>query len=372
MENYLLKKDVGQEAAHSSRTGNREPETDESRQRNVRAFLQNFIDGIVEGTIKHNGNTYCRNTCTGWKSFRLIFERFYADNPFTWEQIDKSLVDKFLYMMEQEEYMPKTINKNLVCFRTIVNYAYRARLHDNHLAGKCFTKIRVRECDKVKEIYLTADELQALYEMPLTGLESEVRDVFLVGCYTCQRFSDYSGLRPDNFATTSRGTKVVRLIQRKTGTSVVIPILNDNLLRIAERYDYRIPSMSPVIMNRYIKRILKRLSESVPSLAATEVTKLTMKERASEARGAVRFMRNEYGDVIKHRYDLVMSHTARRSGITNLYLTGLFDSVQLMSISGHKDQHTFMEYIKLSSDEVADLIMERHRNGRRGVNEHLF
>ena len=54
-----------------------------------------------------------------------------------------------------------------------------------------------------------------------------------------------------------------------------------------------------------------------------------------------------------------LSHTARRSGIANLYLTGLFDTVQMMSISGHKDQRTFFDYIKLSSDEIADKIMEK-------------
>ena len=38
-------------------------------------------------------------------------------------------------------------------------------------------------------------------------------------------------------------------------------------------------------INRYIKDILKRLSEEVPSLQKTEITKLTMREREAEARG---------------------------------------------------------------------------------------
>ena len=83
-------------------------------------------------------------------------------------------------------------------------------------------------------------------------------------------------------------------------------------------------------------------------------------------------MRNEEGDVLKYRYDLVTSHTARRSGITNLYLTGLFDTVQVMSISGHKYQRTFFDYIKLSSDEIADQIMEKVRQCSNASNEGLF
>jgi integrase len=148
--------------------------------------------------------------------------------------------------------------------------------------------------------------------------------------------------------------------------------MNDNLLRIAERYDFNIPEISDVILNRYIKDILKRLSEEVPSLQKTEITKLTMREREMEERGDAEFMRNEDGDVIKYRYDLVTSHTARRSGITNLYLTGLFDTVQMMSISGHKDQRTFFDYIKLSSDEIADKIMEKLRQSENVGNEGLF
>ena len=163
----------------------------------------------------------------------------------------------------------------------------------------------------------------------------------------------------------------MRLIQKKTSTPVV-PIMNDNLLRIAERYDFNIPEISDVILNRYIKDILKRLSEEVPSLQKTEITKLTMREREMEERGDVEFMRNDNGDVIKYRYDLVTSHTARRSGITNLYLTGLFDTVQMMSISGHKDQRTFFDYIKLSSDEIADKIMEKLRQSENVGNEGLF
>lgn len=95
--------------------------------------------------------------------------------------------------------------------------------------------------------------------------------------------------------------------------------MNDNLLRIAERHNFKISAITDVILSRYIKDILKRLSETVPSLPNTEETKLTMRERNMEERGDVEFMRNEDGEVIKYRYDLVTSHTARRSGITNQY-----------------------------------------------------
>ena len=350
-----------------------EAEKEAARKADVILFMENFLDGIRGGKIKNGGETYNKNTCKVWSNFLGILKRFHENNPFTWADVNKSLTDRFLCFMESEGYMVKSINKYLICFRAMVGYALDEGMHDNTLALRAFSKKKVQEADKAKEIYLTGAELQALYEMKLTGLKETVRDVFLVGCYTCQRFSDYSRLERENFTTTAKGTKVVRLTQEKTGNSVVIPILNDNLLNIAEKYDYEIPQVNDVILNRYIKQILKDLSESVPTLARLERTVLTMKERAKEERGEVSFMRDAKGYVVKPRYDLVSSHTARRSGITNLYLTGLYDSVQMMSISGHKDEKTFREYIKLSSDEIADAIakkMEERKNNKS--NENLF
>ena len=45
-------------------------------------------------------------------------------------------------------------------------------------------------------------------------------------------------------------------------------------------------------------------------ITKTEITKFTMREWEMEERGDAVFMRNEEGDVIKYRYDLVASHSA--------------------------------------------------------------
>lgn len=62
------------------------------------------------------------------------------------------------------------------------------------------------------------------------------------------------------------------------------------------------------------------------------------------------------------RYDCVTTHTARRSGITSMYLSHKFTIVQMMHVSGHKTQKTFMDYIKLSSEEIADEIARNRRH----------
>lgn len=343
------------------------------RKADVILFLENFLEGIKNGQIKNGAENYTPNTCKVWSNFRGILKRFIQVCPFTWEDINKALADHFVSFMEKDGYMITSINKYIICFKAMTRNAMDQGLHNNLAALRAFSKKKIQEADKAKEIYLTETELQALYKMPLEGLKDKVRDVFLVGCYTCQRFSDYSRLERENFTTTAKGTKVVRIVQEKTGNSVVIPILNDNLLHIVEKYGYDIPRVNDVILNRYIKHILKDLSSEIPSLARKECTLLTMKEREKEEQGLVSFERDDKGNVIKPRYELVSSHTARRSGITNLYLRGTFDNFQMMSISGHKDEKTFSDYIKLSSDEVADIIAKKMDERNKAIsNERLF
>ena len=346
---------------------------EEARKADVILFLENFLEGIKNGRIKNKAENYTPNTCKVWSNFLGILKRFIQIYPFTWKDINKALADHFVSFMEKNGYMVTSINKYIICFKAMIQNAMDQELHNNPIALRAFSKKKIQETDKAKEIYLTKAELQALYEMPLEGLKDKVRDVFLVGCYTCQRFSDYARLEKENFTTTAKGTKVVRIVQEKTGNDVVIPILNDNLLHIAEKYGYDIPKVNDVILNRYIKQILKELSSTVPSLARKERTLLTMKEREKEKQGLVSFERDNKENVIKPRYELVSSHTARRSGITNLYLSGNFDTYQMMSISGHKDEKTFYEYIKLSSDEVADSIAKKMDERKEAIsNERLF
>ena len=94
-------------------------------------------------------------------------------------------------------------------------------------------------------------------------------------------------------------------------------------------------------------------------------TKLTQKQKQLEIDGKLEVVRNDKGEVVMPRYNCVTTHTARRSGITNMYLSHKFTIIQMMHVSGHKTQKTFMDYIKLSSDEIADEI-DAIANGSKG------
>ena len=319
-------------------------------------FLNRFCEEIKSGARLNGHNRYAPGTVKAWFSFRKLYDQFDRKHRFTWYQVDRAFVTKFLAFMEKNDYMVSAQNKYLVDLRAIVNYAYLDGIHNNDRAMQYFSKKKIEDGDKAIEIYLSEAELQALYEMPLSGKQDEVRDIFLVGCYTCQRVSDYNDIDKDCFTMTAKGTPVIRLVQKKTRNEVKIPIMNPNLRAICEKYAYNLPSVVDVILNRYIKDILKKLSESVPTLGKMVSTKLTMKQKKLEEDGKLVVERNDKGEVVMPRYACVTTHTARRSGITNMYLTHKYTIVQMMHVSGHKTQKTFMDYIKLSSDEIADEI----------------
>lgn len=329
-------------------------------------LIQRMKDGkvLTEGRGNNTGDYYTTNTIKMWNNLYGIIGRYSKRRSFTWADIDKNFAVKFRKWMEDEGYMAKSINKYIGQFIALINRAYEDGKHTNTTAANAFkgTKAKIDEEKKAAEIYLTADELNALYRMRLKGEKAIVRDIFIVGCCTCQRVSDYSTLTRENFTTTARGTQVVKLRQTKTGNSVTIPIIDEKLEKIMAKYDYSLPQISDIIINRYIKEIGKELSEKVKSLAVELPTILTMKERAKEERGEITYKRNSKGQVVKPRYEMITTHTARRTGITNLYLTGKFDVYQMMAVSGHKETKTFKEYIKLSNEEFADQISDKMRN----------
>ena len=75
------------------------------------------------------------------------------------------------------------------------------------------------------------------------------------------------------------------------------------------------------------------------------------------------FEYDEKGHPIKERWELIASHTARRTCITNMYLSRKYTIPQMMSVSGHKKEEMFKQYVKLSLDEYADSVASAAGDG---------
>lgn len=338
----------------------------------VMLYLSELIQKMKNGEAviergQNVGEKYTKGTIKSYTNIQKVLQEFLKGRRLTWNDITKEWAIRFINFMEKRGLMKKTVNRYATTMKAVIMRAYDDGKHNDERARGYFVKRKIDKTDKATEIYLTADELQALYEMKLSGLKEQVRDIFLIGCYTCQRVSDYSKLKRENFTTTARGTQIIRLRQQKTGTEVQIPILSKNLITLAEKYDFNLPVIRDVIINRYIKTICKDLAASVPSLAVESPTILTMKEKDKEDKalrdgGKPLFKRNKAGVPVKAKYEMITTHTARRSGITLMYLSRKFDLRQMMHVSGHRDVASFNEYIKLSGDDVADEMSEKLGN----------
>lgn len=334
-------------------------EFEKKKKRNIENFLIEHVRRMESGEIRTpSKEKYTKNSLKNWKQFKRVFLDFYSLNQFDWEDINEYLVDKYISYLEGIGYMKFTIDKHIGMFKALVSVAERQGLHTNHNAGNLLKSLHIKEEDKMKEIYLTKEELTALYNMPLDGFQEQVRDVFLIGCYTGMRISDYGRIDKSDIGHTNAGTKVIRITQEKTGGKIVIPILDDKLEILLKKYDYKVPQIWDQSLNRAIKQICKELSKTIPSLQKLERTNLTLKERKAEEKAKAErktlYKYDEQGYPVKAKWELVVSHTARRSCITNMFLSKKFSVPQMMSISGHKTEEMFKKYVKLSLDEYAD------------------
>ena len=86
-----------------------------------------------------------------------------------------------------------------------------------------------------------------------------------------------------------------------------------------------------------------------------------MSEYAKLHNGQPLYERYSHGQIMKFKYELVTTHTARRSGVTNLYKTGILDTSEMMSISGHQTEKIFEQYIRMGKSEQADRIAAKYK-----------
>lgn len=330
--------------------------------------------GIEDGRLRLKGQNFKESTVEGrryslelMKRYNEYFKRKHG-HDLRWSDINARVSADFIdYMEAEEHFMPSTINNQLASLKCVMRWSYEQGDHSNtsFTHKNVLPARRVTDDDQRAKIALTSEEVQALYEMPLKGLQARVRDIFLVGVYTAQRFSDYARLTAENFCVTQRGTRGIRLIQQKTGTKVFVPQLTPNLEEIAKRYDYNLPRLSKVIVNIEIKKICEKLSETLPSLKQLVPTYLTRRQD----KDIQQYETDERGRVLVPRWQLVCSHTARRTGLTLLFKSHKFNDRQLMSVSGHKSSQMLSKYLRMSEEEMADNIME---SLNEAGNENLF
>lgn len=80
---------------------------------------------------------------------------------------------------------------------------------------------------------------------------------------------------------------------------------------------------------------------------------------ASTRNGSPLWERNKHGEVIRPKYELISSHTSRRSGATNLYKLGVLSNMEMRSITGHQSEKVFESYIRVGLSEQAQIVADK-------------
>ncbi|WP_445956929.1 site-specific integrase [Yeosuana sp.] len=190
--------------------------------------------------------------------------------------------------------------------------------------------------EEADNVYLSIDELQKIEKIDLKASPKleKVRDLFLIGCYTGLRFSDFTQINPENIISNNT---VIEIRTKKTGQRVSIP-LHKTVRTILKKHSNKLPkAYSNQKMNEYLREVVGLAG--IKELIETTITK----------GGKV-----EKNVLPKHK--LVSTHTARRSFATNLYLAEV-PTISIMKITGHKTERSFMQYIKVTQKENADKLL---------------
>lgn len=132
--------------------------------------------------------------------------------------------------------------------RTYTNDAMRQELIDKYP----FTGLKFKRGEPRSDKFLTQDEIEKIEKakMPTPGI-CNVRDLFVVQCYTGLSFSDL--ITVDFKKTVKHGKHYVLTDERKkTGKGYYIVIM-DRVMEILKRHDFRLPKMTNQQYNLRLK-----------------------------------------------------------------------------------------------------------------------
>ena len=283
-----------------------------------------------------------RITNETYKSYRqtLIKLEMYSKvcrTPIDFNSFDKKFVNSFsTFLEEYYDHQQNSLSKHFKNLKTYLIEAVNRGLINNStfiIKDFCFPT------EDTTAIYLTEKELQKMFDADLSGNRTMelARDIFLIGCYIGQRVSDYNGLT-ENDIVTLKGVKYFKIRQSKTKTDVLCPITKE----ISEIMRLRHNNLPPIKLNEPdINENIKELGRSLG---------FAKKIKCEFTKGGKKVIEM----IPKH--DLIMTHTARRSFCTNMYLKKMpvFD---IMLFSGHKSEKEFYKYIRIKGEERAEHIV---------------
>jgi len=317
-------------------------ELNSASQLDVIEFTDTFISGAEQKkTLTVNGNPYAENTLKIYRTLKRNLTQFKADPNY--KKVDLMLhaiglefFENFKdYMTDKLNYSKNTVAKHLRVLKVLLAEAKETGLIDAEFKGKRYQA----PTEETESVYLNEDEIQDLLDLDLSEQASldRIRDLFLVGCWTGLRFSDFHDISPANI----KGEDI-EIKTQKTGVRVVVPI-HDHIKALMAKYSGKTEnSLPPAISNQKLNEGIKKVAKLAGISESIQV---------KQTKGGKEIIRSV------PKYDLISSHTARRSFASNMYLANA-KTISIMAITGHKTESSFMKYIRITPKEHSEKIRE--------------
>ncbi len=305
-------------------------------------FFQHYVDNMHKRVDPRTRKYISNRTVIHHKTVLKRFQSFFSEKNIKddFSAFDKNFQDVFIdWAYKSKNYRSNTIPASFSVLKVWLNESLRQGL----IKDTTF-KSYASKSTEVDSIYLTEEEISRLYSLDIPMLKKkgvidaksrieETRDLFIIGCWTGLRQSDLNHLENALF-NIEDGT--ITVITEKTSEKVTIPMHN-YIKELYAKYDGKFPKMC------YKSHFIEHLKEL---------------GRLAEINDDVIIKENRGGNVTSNKYkkyQLIKSHTARRSFATNLYLKGA-PTISIMKLTGHTTEANFMKYIKVTRKENAELM----------------
>lgn len=238
-------------------------------------------------------------------------------------------MDDFIIYLEDQGLRHNTIVGYIQKIQTLVRRASQY----NYAVDNTYDEIELK-CEPTNAVFLSMNEITRIYyykfeKQDKRRAKERIRDMFVLGCLTALRYSDYSRLTSQNLIDS-----YIMIRTKKTNVDVKVPA-HDYVKEIFRKYNGVVPGgLCIQYFNKYLKVIMKEIGLNDPvTYSFTKGGKLIT--------------------VTKEKWQLISSHTARRSAATNMYLTGRMKTLEIMKLTGHRTEQNFFRYIRLTNDDTA-------------------
>ena len=294
-------------------------------QQSEKTFYQAFDDFVRDSRFINSW------TDATYKKFHTLREHLTNYNDkLRFDDLNEDGLSRFVsYLINEVDLRNSTAEKTLRFLRWFLKWATGKGY--NHVRDFETFRPRLKQTEK-KVVFLEWDELMKVYNYIFPknkGYLERVRDVFCFCSFTSLRYSDVEHLKWSDVAE-----DYIQVTTIKTNDTVKIE-LNDYSKSIINKYrDSNFPNdmVLPVISNQKMNVYLKEMGKICGINNPVTITYYKGNERIEE---------------IHPKYELLGTHTGRRTFICNALMLGISPEI-VMKWTGHSSYQTMKPYIDIA------------------------